>query len=513
MVANDTRVVPARIPIEQPRGEVLLLERSGENGVWEALARPTRRLKPGRRYGPVELLEHLGEGRWLLRLEGEPAGEAPLPPYITERSADPGRYQTVYADEAGSAAAPTAGLHFTPELLARLDVELVTLHVGLDTFRPVSVDDLDEHRLHGERYHVRPEAWQRIAAAERVLAVGTTTVRVLESHRRRRGPQRPHRPVRHAGVRVPPRRRAADELPPAPLDAAGARHGLRRNGRDPRAVPRGDCRALPLLLLRRCHARPVTTAFEVTATDGAARAGVLRTAHGDVPTPAFMPVGTKGTVKSVDPDELVEVGASIVLGNSYHLHFKPGEDVIAGLGGLHGFMAWDGPILTDSGGFQVFSLRDTLLGRGRRRRDVPLRLRRRPRALHARSSPPRSRRSSAPTSRCASTCARPRACPAPSWRRRPGAPRSGPPASARRRGPTGQLLFGIAQGGADPELRRRSIEEIVALDFDGHALGGLSVGETPRADVRHGQLGGAAAAGREGRATSWASATPRESWR
>jgi S-adenosylmethionine:tRNA ribosyltransferase-isomerase len=181
VVANDTRVVPARIPIESPRGEVLLLERTGENGVWEALARPTRRLRPGRRYGPVELIEHLGEGRWLLRLEGEPHGEAPLPPYITERLSDPGRYQTVYADEAGSAAAPTAGLHFTPQLLARLDMEYVTLHVGLDTFRPVSAAELGEHRLHGERYRVRREAWERINAAERVLAVGTTSVRVLES--------------------------------------------------------------------------------------------------------------------------------------------------------------------------------------------------------------------------------------------------------------------------------------------------------------------------------------------
>jgi S-adenosylmethionine:tRNA ribosyltransferase-isomerase len=181
VVVNDTRVVPARIPIEAPKGEVLLLERLDEDGLWEGLARPTRRLKPGRRYGPVELLEHLGEGRWRLRLHGEPRGETPLPPYITEPLGDPGRYQTVYAREAGSAAAPTAGLHFTQELLEGLDVESVTLHVGLDTFRPVSVDDLAEHTLHGERYDVSAEAWERISTAPRVLAVGTTTVRVLET--------------------------------------------------------------------------------------------------------------------------------------------------------------------------------------------------------------------------------------------------------------------------------------------------------------------------------------------
>jgi S-adenosylmethionine:tRNA ribosyltransferase-isomerase len=180
VVVNDTRVVPARIPIEQPKGEVLLLERVGDSE-WEGLARPTRRLRAGRRYGPVELLEHLGEGRWRLRLDGEPAGETPLPPYITAALDDPERYQTVYARESGSAAAPTAGLHFTLELLTRLDVERVTLHVGLDTFRPVAVADLDDHELHGERYEVRPESWERIREAERVLAVGTTTVRVLET--------------------------------------------------------------------------------------------------------------------------------------------------------------------------------------------------------------------------------------------------------------------------------------------------------------------------------------------
>jgi S-adenosylmethionine:tRNA ribosyltransferase-isomerase len=181
VVVNDTRVLPVRIRIERPRGEVLLLERTGDDGVWQGLARPTRRLRAGSRYGPVELLEHLGEGRWLLRLDGEPTGEMPLPPYITERLGDPERYQTVYAEAPGSAAAPTAGLHFTTELLARLDVERVTLHVGLDTFRPVTVQELGQHELHSERYEVAAPAWERIRVAARVLAVGTTTVRVLES--------------------------------------------------------------------------------------------------------------------------------------------------------------------------------------------------------------------------------------------------------------------------------------------------------------------------------------------
>jgi S-adenosylmethionine:tRNA ribosyltransferase-isomerase len=184
VVVNDTRVVPARLRLHRETGgeaEVLLLERLNGHSEWEGLARPSRKLRAGQRLGPVELLEPLGEGRWRLRLEGEPAGETPLPPYITEPLADPERYQTVYAEHEGSAAAPTAGLHFTPELLAGLDVERVTLHVGLDTFRPVSVDDLADHELHSERYEVAPGAWDRIREADRVLAVGTTTVRVLES--------------------------------------------------------------------------------------------------------------------------------------------------------------------------------------------------------------------------------------------------------------------------------------------------------------------------------------------
>src|SRR6059058_5562397 len=97
-------------------------------------------------------------------------------------------------------------------------------------------------------------------------------------------------------------------------------------------------------------------AFDVTATEGAARVGVLKTAHGDVLTPVFMPVGTKATVKSLAPDDVRSVGAQIVLGNAYHLHFRPGDEIVAEQGGLHRFMGWDRPILTDSGGFQVFSL-------------------------------------------------------------------------------------------------------------------------------------------------------------
>ena len=216
--------------------------------------------------------------------------------------------------------------------------------------------------------------------------------------------------------------------------------------------------------------------FDVTATDGAARAGVLETAHGELPTPAFMPVGTKATVKAVDPDELRAVGARILLGNTYHLHFRPGADLIAELGGLHAFMRWDGPILTDSGGFQVFSLRDTLVAVD----DAGVTFRSVYDGARARFTPSLvaeiQAKLGSDIAMCLDVC-RPAGCPIPElqeavrltthWAR------------AQRRVPRadGQLLFGIAQGAADPELRRRSIGEIVDLDFDGYALGGLSIGE------------------------------------
>jgi S-adenosylmethionine:tRNA ribosyltransferase-isomerase len=188
-VVNDTRVVPARLATRRETGgevEVLLVERLGDER-WEALARPSRRLRAGERLrgrgsgSSVELVETLGAGRWVVQLAGEPDGELPLPPYVHETPADPERYQTVYARDPGSAAAPTAGLHFTRELLASLDHESVTLHVGLDTFRPLTTETVEEHAIHGERYRVEEAAWRRIEAADRVLAVGTTTTRVLET--------------------------------------------------------------------------------------------------------------------------------------------------------------------------------------------------------------------------------------------------------------------------------------------------------------------------------------------
>jgi queuine tRNA-ribosyltransferase len=216
--------------------------------------------------------------------------------------------------------------------------------------------------------------------------------------------------------------------------------------------------------------------FELLADDGGARAGLLRTAHGDVATPAFMPVGTKATVKSLHPDEVRALGARIVLGNTYHLHFRPGDELIAGLGGLHAFSGWDGPILTDSGGFQVFSLRDTLLAVD----DDGVTFRSVYDGAAERFTPELAaaiqRNLGSDIAMCLDVCA-----PAGAGAREleDAVRRTTKWASRQReqaRAP-GQLVFGIAQGGTDRELRRRSVEEITALDFDGNALGGLAVGE------------------------------------
>ena len=201
LVVNDSRVIPGRLRGTRAGGGAaeLLVLRPIDDGTqrWEALVRPSRRVSSGaiitlRSGDRVEVGERLGDGSRAVRFEGDPhavmaaAGEMPLPPYIRDRSAPDERYQTVYARPPGSAAAPTAGLHFTPELLASLDEAgvrraTVTLHVGLDTFRPLEGEYVDEHVIHREWYQVPPVVRREIARARRVVAVGTTAVRVLET--------------------------------------------------------------------------------------------------------------------------------------------------------------------------------------------------------------------------------------------------------------------------------------------------------------------------------------------
>ena len=221
----------------------------------------------------------------------------------------------------------------------------------------------------------------------------------------------------------------------------------------------------------------MSDAFTLEAIDGAARAGVLHTAHGAIETPAFMPVGTKASVKTLHPDEVRDLGAQVILANAYHLHFRPGVDVIEEFGGLHRFCGWDGPILTDSGGFQVFSLRDTLLALD----DDGVTFRSVYDGAAERFTPEGvaeiQRRLGSDIAMCLDICLPTASSPdelaeaarrTRIWaERQVDAPRA-----------PGQLRFGIAQGGTDADLRRRSIEEIVALGFDGNALGGLAVGES-----------------------------------
>jgi queuine tRNA-ribosyltransferase len=217
--------------------------------------------------------------------------------------------------------------------------------------------------------------------------------------------------------------------------------------------------------------------FELLATDGAARRGRLRTPHGVVETPVFMPVGTRATVKALGPDDLLAAGASMVLGNTYHLFAKPGHELIRELGGLHRFMGWPGPILTDSGGFQVFSLAKvrTITEDGARFRSpidgrehllTPELAVEVQHALGADVIHPLDEclaypATSEATERSLALTMR--------WARRS--------LAAHRRGGADRLMFGIVQGGTDAGLRVRAVDEIVALDFDGHAIGGMAVGE------------------------------------
>ena len=213
LVLNNTKVIPARLLGQKADTggavEVLLLKRRDKD-VWETLVKPGKKCKPGARlsFGDgllmAEVLETVEEGNRLIRFEYEGIfeeildrlGEMPLPPYITHKLQDKNRYQTVYAKYEGSAAAPTAGLHFTQKLLAEIEakgveIAYVTLHVGLGTFRPVKVDNILEHHMHSEYYQVSPEAAEKInrtkANGGRVICVGTTSCRTVESAADERG--------------------------------------------------------------------------------------------------------------------------------------------------------------------------------------------------------------------------------------------------------------------------------------------------------------------------------------
>jgi len=217
--------------------------------------------------------------------------------------------------------------------------------------------------------------------------------------------------------------------------------------------------------------------FSVCAEEGKARLGYLMTAHGPVRTPAFMPVGTVGSVKSVDPRDLTEVGAQIILGNTYHLYLRPGDELVARRGGLHAFNAWNGPILTDSGGFQVFSLSGL-----NKITDDGVEFRSHLNGSKHFFSPEKSigiqqnlgsdimmvfdECAAAGADREYTIRALERTT---AWAKRC--------REFHEPGQNGQLMFGICQGGFFEDLRERSIEEITSIPFEGFALGGLSVGE------------------------------------
>ncbi|MEI8233529.1 MAG: tRNA preQ1(34) S-adenosylmethionine ribosyltransferase-isomerase QueA [Verrucomicrobiota bacterium] len=196
VVLNNTKVIPARVFSDDGKVELLFLEAAGEN-TWKCMVKPGRRMRLGRTVavggveGRVEAVLETGERlvAFAAPVDLETVGRLPLPPYF-ERECEPGdeeRYQTVYAEAPGAVAAPTAGLHFTPEILAQTPHAFVTLHVGAGTFKPVKEERILDHVMHRERYSISPETADAVAAARRVVAVGTTSMRVLEARARDEG--------------------------------------------------------------------------------------------------------------------------------------------------------------------------------------------------------------------------------------------------------------------------------------------------------------------------------------
>jgi S-adenosylmethionine:tRNA ribosyltransferase-isomerase len=480
LVVNRTRVRAARLrgsKIGSGGSVELLLLRPLSGDRWEALMRPSRRLRTGIElsFGPLtgRVISAPIEGVGVVELHAlsgdvaalvEEVGEVPLPPYFHGTLASPDRYQTVFAAEPRSAAAPTAALHFTPRLCSDLEaggVEFaeVELDVGLDTFRPMQVDRVADHEMHRERFVLPNEAAQQISAARRrgnrVIAVGTTAVRTLETmasgdHQLSRAAYHPH----------------------------CARRGLLGTG-----LECGVCRcararvSIPVVWRRDVHrgAAPMNAPVHwmPDMVDGRARTGVLETPHGSVETPAFMPVATRGSVKGLDAGDLRGLGAEMMLANTYHLALRPGEATVAGVGGIQEFTGWRGPILTDSGGYQVFSLAPRLTEEEVVFRSVYD-------GSQVRLSPERAMGIQEDLgSDIAMALDVLVGLPAPRieveaamrqtlrWAERA--------LAAKTR--DDRALFGIVQGGTDPQLRAESASATAALGFDGYGIGGLSVGE------------------------------------
>ena len=416
MVFNNTRVLPTRLTGKRGETtvEVTLLRSSGRRR-WRAFARPAKKLKSGDwiTFAPdfaAKVADKNDEGLLTLVFAAATAafrdsldryGAMPLPPYIkrgeTEQQ-DRDDYQTVYAAEDGAVAAPTAGLHFTDELLARLDLagvkrHFVTLHVGAGTFLPVKTEQAELHPIHTEAGHITAETVEAIEKARarggRVIAVGTTSLRLLESAADPSGRLRAFEG--ETGIFILPgyRFKVVDllitnfHLPRSTLfmlvsafsglepmkqayeHAKSEKYRFYSYG-DACLLHRTDVSAAGLLNDQpKAEARAAAPAarpargsfqFETFSQDGQARRGRVSTAHGSFETPAFMTVGTAGTVKGLLPEQVAKTGAEVILGNTYHLMLRPGAERVARLGGLHRFMNWPGPILTDSGGFQVMSL-------------------------------------------------------------------------------------------------------------------------------------------------------------
>ena len=402
----------------------------------------------------------------------------------------------MFAEHEGSVAAPTAGLHFTPELLGALDAagivrERVTLHVGAGTFLPVTASDTTS-----SSHARRMRAARRADAAARINAARARSGRIA---------RRRHHLVAHAGnarqmsrarsrpstakpiIFITPGyqlqngRRAAHQFPSAALDPVHA--GLRLLGLE--TMKRAYAEAIATgyrfysygdacLLFRRDMS---DFRFEIHATDGAARTGVIHTPRGDIRTPAFMPVGTAATRQGDAAGSVRETGADILLGNTYHLMLRPGAERIARLGGLHRFMDWERPILTDSGGFQVMSL-----SKLRKITEEGVRFRSHIDGAEEFLSPERAmeiqRLLGSDIQMVLDECP---ALPADeaAYRKIAGAFHALGEALARRHSASsdGRACFGIVQGGIFPHLRQRSAEALMEIGFDGYAVGGLAVGE------------------------------------